>query len=217
VVKRPRFSFVAGCKGHRSPSATQAQINFGQVALLLLLLHAMVTMAWSYAQAAEITFKGDTAYLEGDLDPEDMLTLFSALNANQVESISLDSRGGSVLMAVLLAKLIANQQLETRVDQGQSCASACAIILLAGKHRKVHSSARVGLHTAFFRDHELARALASAGIEITQESATKAIADFVAFAIAPDVNKTVLVALMKKADGAKGEIYWLNSAELEQL
>jgi hypothetical protein len=188
-----------------------------QIALLLLLFHAMVAMAWSHAQAAEIVYRGDTAYLKGDLNPEDVLTLFAALNEHQVESLSLDSRGGSILMAMLLAKLIANRQIETRVDHGQSCASACVLILLAGKHRKVHPRARVGLHTAFFRDHELARALASAGIEITQEGATKAIADFVAFAIAPDVSKTVLAGLMKKADGAKGEIYWLNSAELQQL
>lgn len=201
----------------RVPANARSSLPVGKVALLLLLFHALLAEAVSHAYAAEIVFRGDTAHLKGDLDPQDILRLFAALNENQPESVSLDSRGGSVLMAMLLAKLVANRQIETRVDQGQSCASACVFVLLAGKHRKVHPSARVGLHTAFFRDHELARALASAGIEISQESATKAIADFVAFAIAPDVSKTVLAALMKKADGAKGEVYWLNSAELQQL
>ena len=52
-------------------------------------------------------------------------------------------------VAQYAAKVIAFRGLDTLIERGKTCASACVLLLLAGKHRSVDPTARIGVHTAF--------------------------------------------------------------------
>lgn len=65
-----------------------------------------------------------------------------------VHTLVLDTSGGRVGEAALIAKLVRERKLNTYVDT--HCESACTVILLAGADRAVTANARVGFHRASF-------------------------------------------------------------------
>lgn len=65
-----------------------------------------------------------------------------------IHTLVLDTPGGRVGEAALIAKLVRERQLKTYVDT--HCESACTVILLAGADRAVTAHARVGFHRASF-------------------------------------------------------------------
>jgi hypothetical protein len=65
-----------------------------------------------------------------------------------VETLVLETPGGRVGEAALIAQLVRERKLKTYVDK--HCESACTVILLAGADRAVTADARVGFHRASF-------------------------------------------------------------------
>lgn len=65
-----------------------------------------------------------------------------------IQTLVLDSSGGRVGEAALIAQLVRERKLKTYVDT--HCESACTVILLAGADRAVTANARVGFHRASF-------------------------------------------------------------------
>lgn len=62
--------------------------------------------------------------------------------------VVLDSDGGRIFEALRVAELVRARGLDTRVEQ--HCASACTLILLAGKERSAHRFAQIGFHQPDF-------------------------------------------------------------------
>src|SRR4051794_26352223 len=117
--------------------------------LILLLISALLALQPTLADAASIKFRGDTVYVSGIIEIEDLsLAQYLFLFGPVVRNVSLDSRGGNVAVAQYAASIIAYRGLNTRVDRGSLCASACVLLLLAGKYRSVDPNARIGVHTA---------------------------------------------------------------------
>ena len=58
-----------------------------------------------------------------------------ALRGNEIQVLSLSSAGGSLEEAIIIAEMVHDLGLETYVHDDEICASACAIIFLAGKQR----------------------------------------------------------------------------------
>src|ERR1700722_12405052 len=75
-------------------------------------------------------------------------------NAPFVTAIALDSKGGLLQEATLLAKSISQHGLDTYV--GRECSSACTFVFLAGRHRCLAQGARIGFHAASYM-HDLSR------------------------------------------------------------
>lgn len=68
--------------------------------------------------------------------------------APKAELVVLDSDGGRIFEALRMADLIKARGLDTRVEQ--HCASACTLVLLAGKDRSAHRFAQIGFHQPDF-------------------------------------------------------------------
>ena len=69
-------------------------------------------------------------------------------SAPGTRTIMLDSDGGRIFEALRMAELIRARGLDTRVER--NCASACTLILLAGKDRSAHRFAQIGFHQPDF-------------------------------------------------------------------
>ncbi len=66
-----------------------------------------------------------------------------------IESVSLNSPGGSVEDALAIAAIIRQHGFNTRVEDGAVCASSCPLILAAGVERQVSERASVGVHQIY--------------------------------------------------------------------
>jgi hypothetical protein len=65
-----------------------------------------------------------------------------------IHTLVLETAGGRVGEAALIAQLVRERKLKTYVDT--HCESACTVILLAGADRAVTANARIGFHRAAF-------------------------------------------------------------------
>jgi len=82
----------------------------------------------------------------GDIAYEDIDALRSILarHEDRLDTLRLTSEGGYIEAAYEMAAIIAEYGLKTEV-QGE-CASACAIIFVAGTERRMNKGGRIGLH-----------------------------------------------------------------------
>lgn len=62
-------------------------------------------------------------------------------------NVALDSRGGSIWVAMSIGRIIRKYSFMTRVEVGASCVSACVYLLAAGQARYV--GGRVGIHRPY--------------------------------------------------------------------
>ena len=86
--------------------------------------------------------------LNGDIDPRTPLAFKRALDANpQIDVLILNSPGGSVQAALLVAEEVHDRKLITFVPPSGTCASACAFIFFAGEGRL--AAGRLGVHQIY--------------------------------------------------------------------
>lgn len=64
--------------------------------------------------------------------------------------VLLDSRGGEVVAAMRIGRLLRQHTAWVWVDKGAECASACVFILAGGVERNIATGARVLLHRPYF-------------------------------------------------------------------
>ena len=103
------------------------------------------------AQAMSLEYRGDTAYVSGRrFDLKDDLPNHRFDLKPDVRTVSLNSGGGNLAIAMFMAKAIANRKLQTRVEKGHECSSGCLYVFVAGREPSVDPTARVGIHTARF-------------------------------------------------------------------
>jgi ATP-dependent protease ClpP protease subunit len=70
-------------------------------------------------------------------------------------TVTLNSSGGSVAIAMQIGQYIRQRGYFTGVFQGQQCASACVLILAAGV-RRFATSGRIGIHRPRFNEEQFA-------------------------------------------------------------
>jgi hypothetical protein len=125
-----------------------------------ILLAAVVLAAATPASAANFSMmpgcgedhadKSCTSmYLEGEIEPEDggKWKLFLEKIRTPHAIVTLNSPGGSVTAALLIANDILNREYDTGYNEG-ICYSVCTTIWLAGKTRYMSSRAVLGFHQA---------------------------------------------------------------------
>jgi hypothetical protein len=66
-----------------------------------------------------------------------------------VQTVVLDSPGGSVVDALAIGSLIHQRGLATRVTAGSLCASSCPIVFASGEERIASQEAAIGVHQIY--------------------------------------------------------------------
>jgi len=69
-----------------------------------------------------------------------------AARGEYIETVSLDSPGGSLDDAMAIARLVREKGFSTAVADGAICASSCPLVLAGGAERHVGERAAIGLH-----------------------------------------------------------------------
>lgn len=94
---------------------------------------------------------GGLLSLTGTIDPGSAQRFADEIAARgeYVETILLDSPGGSVEDALSIGRLIREQGLSTRVASGGLCASSCPLIFAAGSERQAGRGAAIGVHQIY--------------------------------------------------------------------
>ena len=102
-----------------------------------LLTLVLIISSQSFARAGELFFgEGDEwVVFHGPILSENVDALLSQLDDKKPKLILLNSIGGSVSAAVRFAKYVREKEMNTWIAEGQTCASACALVFLAGIQR----------------------------------------------------------------------------------
>lgn len=93
------------------------------------------------------TISGDIE--KGDFDNFRMLVEATKDNSNY-HFLALSSPGGNVVEAMKIGELVYNKKMTTIVPEKQDCASACALIWLAGRQKLATVQSRIGFHQSYF-------------------------------------------------------------------
>ncbi|HZP21786.1 MAG TPA: hypothetical protein VFB16_16470 [Bauldia sp.] len=97
-----------------------------------------------------------TIYVEGPISSgDDRKFADAAIQAAQDAVVVLNSPGGDLLAGIEIGKAIHLKGFPTRVSDGSSCASVCALAWLGGRPRMMARGSKVGFHAAFFDDAQL--------------------------------------------------------------
>ncbi len=95
--------------------------------------------------------------LTGEIDLYSALNFRRALHASQkARLLVLDSVGGAVQMALLIADDVHARRLSTFIPKGKGCYSACAFIFMAGVERQVDGE--LGVHQISSESNDLVNA-----------------------------------------------------------
>jgi hypothetical protein len=103
-------------------------------------------------QPLEITLgSGGQLMLTGTFDPGSAERFAAEIEARgeYVQTIVLDSPGGSVVDALAIGSLIHEKGLATKVASGSLCASSCPIVFASGKTRIASPAAAIGVHQIY--------------------------------------------------------------------
>jgi hypothetical protein len=87
--------------------------------------------------------------LTGEIQSGDSEKFSREAAANPNAVVFLDSSGGEIVPAMEIGKTIRLREYPTAVYQGSSCASACALIWLAGSRRIIYDDGKVGFHASY--------------------------------------------------------------------
>lgn len=84
-----------------------------------------------------------------DLGAADRFAAEIAARGEYVETVALDSPGGSVSDALAIGALLRERGYATSVAAGALCASSCPLVLAAGSTRSAHPDAAIGVHQVY--------------------------------------------------------------------
>lgn len=94
---------------------------------------------------------GGVLRLEGTIEPGAASRVAEEIAARgeYVETVALNSPGGSVDDALAIAALIRDNAYATEVADGALCASSCPLVFSGGVERRAGAGAAIGVHQAF--------------------------------------------------------------------
>jgi hypothetical protein len=96
--------------------------------------------------------EGTVLLINGVIGPGAHRQFQWALSRSVPTLIVLDSPGGVLGEALLIAEEVRRRGLNTLVAARSSCASACAIVFLAGRTKYLGAGGAIGLHMASYAD-----------------------------------------------------------------
>ncbi|MDR3496072.1 MAG: hypothetical protein P4L82_15855 [Ancalomicrobiaceae bacterium] len=128
-------------------------------AVRLTVLIAVLAIAANPAAAATITrvasqLSGfDFVVISGAITQDDGPAFADKIANLSSGAVVLDSQGGATVTAIEIGKTIRQKGFATIVPDNTLCASACALIWLAGAPRVASDTAHVGFHAAYVENN----------------------------------------------------------------
>lgn len=129
--------------------------------IIFVLFISIAIVFPSTVDAAKISFlnKGTGAawvVLEGEIELGDNQRLITSIKNNPADfivtrGIAVNSPGGSVAEAIDIARTIESSGMTLRVEEGDTCASACFILFASASYRWASESAKILIHRPYFR------------------------------------------------------------------
>lgn len=95
--------------------------------------------------------KGDIGFLDGRITQE----MSRMIIGDNVRVVVVNSQGGNMLAALMLAEQIASRGIITLVGPGEECSSACLLVYYAGVKRVAAATAEFGFHSPFIDDPDM--------------------------------------------------------------
>lgn len=139
--------------------------------------------------------------------------------ASEIEYVNLNSLGGDVAEAIKIGRIVKAARLDTYVQAGATCASACFLVWLNGatrnvitlethnlKSKAVIPPGRIGLHRPFLTSLSASDASVQA-----QANAMVAVRSYLSAQFVPS---RLIDAMMARASN---DIYWVTVADLEDM
>ena len=108
-----------------------------QLLQTISLAFAVILSGQSPATAGELLFGKDKKWVvfKGPIILDEIDDILSQIDEKKPKLISLNSIGGNVLGALRFARYVRKNQMNTWIAHKQTCASACALVFLAGTQR----------------------------------------------------------------------------------
>src|SRR4051812_33658998 len=115
--------------------------------LAFLACAAVSTQPLAAANIAHTKIDGfDLITITGEIQPGDDAKFRQLSVTYNKAVVALDSRGGSLLPALEIGKIIRINEHATVVPEDAVCTSACALIWVAGSTKYLSPGGRVGFH-----------------------------------------------------------------------
>lgn len=140
-------------------------------------------------------------------------------NRDWVDTIDLNSPGGNVQEAMIIGELIRAARLDTIVQPGQTCASACFIIWINGANRAAfpdvafknsktgqNSFSRLGLHRPYMTTID--------NDERSLSIQTKVMQSVDSYLSARRIPRRLIDQMMGRASN---DIYWVNQEDISEI
>lgn len=121
--------------------------GFWSLAIILALASRAYAACAPAANPMQITARGDTVLATGQIVSGSAAELAVLVATSHPRRLVIDSNGGAVGEAAAMAATVRVAGLEVAVPRGM-CASACFMVLAAGRERAVGPETRIGVHRA---------------------------------------------------------------------
>jgi hypothetical protein len=159
---------------------------------------------------------GGALNLTGTIDPGSAERFTQEIEARgeYVQTVHLDSPGGSVMDALAIGSLIHDKGLATKVAAGSLCASSCPIIFASGKTRIASAESAIGVHQIYAAalSGDPQSALRVAGTAMADAQATTA--DIIAHLTKTGVDPALWLHALKTPPN---QLYYFSPKEMEDL
>ena len=112
-------------------------LNLGKGLRTVFLATLLAFSGQSPVTAGELKFSegNELVFFQGPILLDEIDDILSQLDEKKPKLILLNSIGGNVLGALRFAKYVRKNQMNTWIAHKQTCASACALVFLAGTQR----------------------------------------------------------------------------------
>lgn len=90
-----------------------------------------------------------TLYMMGSIVREDVERFQSFIESKDIDTLGLAGPGGSLEVALKIGELVNQGNISTLTIADRDCASACALLFMAGQEREISNGSRLGVHLPF--------------------------------------------------------------------
>ena len=103
----------------------------------IVLAIVLIFGSQSSATAGKLKFSesNELVFFQGPIILDEIDDILSQLTDKKPKLMLLDSIGGNIYGALQFAKYVRKNQMDTWISEGSACASACALVFLAGIER----------------------------------------------------------------------------------